>query len=92
NRVEGALSDLGATVISIRRSFEASSTPIKEFFLTDSHFNQNGHAHAAERILDQMREAGWTQSRSQNQEIDSIRADLEQSRRELFGCEPCRSD
>ena len=92
NRVEGILSDLGAAVISIRRSFEASSTPIKEFFLTDSHFNQNGHAHAAGQILDKMREAGWTQSRSRNQEIDSIRADLERSRRELFGCEPCRSD
>jgi len=92
NRVEDILNDLGASVISIRRSFEASSTPIEEFFLTDSHFNQNGHAHAAGQILDRMREAGWTQSRSQNQEIDSIRAELGRSRRELFGCEPCLSD
>ena len=92
NRVESFLSELGATVISIRRSFEASSTPVEEFFLTDSHFNQTGHAHAAEQILDEMRKAGWTRSRSQNQETDSTRADLQQGRRAWFGCEPWRSD
>lgn len=82
NRAEGILSDLGATVISIRRSFETSSTPVMDFFLTDSHFNQTGHAHAAEQILDEMRKAGWTRNRTPNRDDDSTAADPERSRRE----------
>ena len=92
NRVEGLLSDLGATVISIRQHFEASSIPIEDFFLTDSHFNQTGHALAAEQILDELGRAGWTRSASRIREIDTAQADPEPSRRESFGCEPCRNN
>ena len=92
NRVEGVLEGLGATVISVRRSIEASMMPVEEFFLTDSHFSPTGHAHVAERILDEMRRAGWTRSRPPEQDARSVSASLARDRRELFECDPCRPD
>lgn len=91
NRVESVLSDLGATVISVRRSLESSTRPVEEFFLTDSHFSPAGHAHVAGRILDEMRRAGWTRRRPPGQDARSVRAGLVRDHRELFECDPCRS-
>ena len=92
NRVEGVLEGLGATVISVRRSIEASTMPVEEFFLTDSHFSPAGHAHVAGRILDEMRRAGWTRRRPPEQDARSVRAGLIPDRREWFECDPCRPD
>ncbi len=92
NRVEGVLEDLGATVISVRRSIESSTMPVEEFFLTDSHFSPDGHAHVAGRILDEMRKAGWTRSRPPAQDVRSVRVGLVRDRRELFERDPWRLD
>lgn len=92
NRVEGVLSDLGATVISIRRSIEASSIPVLDFFLADSHFGPTGHALLAGRILEEMRRAGWTRNRPPAQDIRPVRAGLGRFRPELLECDPCRQD
>ena len=92
NRVEGVLEGLGATVISARRSIEASTTPVEEFFLTDSHFSPAGHALVAGRILDEMHKAGWTRNQPPEQEAGSVRAALSRKHRELFECDPCRPD
>ena len=92
NRVEGVLEGLGATVISARRSLEASTMPVEKFFLTDSHFGPVGHALVAGRILEEMRRAGWTRNRPPAQDAHPVRAALGRGHRDLFECDPCRPD
>ena len=92
NRVEGVLEDLGATVISVRRSLEASPIPVEEFFLTDSHFSPTGHLHVAGRILEEMHRAGWSRNRPPEQDAPPVRAGSGRDRPESVECDPCRQD
>ena len=66
--------------------------PVEKFFLTDSHFSPTGHAHVAERILDEMRRAGLDPEPPPEQDARSVSASLARDRRELFECDPCRPD